>query len=271
MKDIRIAAVITNSPLGEIRRNLDAVCQWVRMAKAGGAGIVCFPEMNVTGYSSQNPVRDFAQPIPGPVSEELALISAREKMVVLAGMAEKDRHGEIFASHVVLLPGQTPKIYRKLHIAPPEEQVFSSGNHVPLFYACGVTFGIQLCYDAHFPELTTCMAANGADLVFMPHASPRGVALQKHTSWLRHLPARAFDNSLFVVACNQSGENGAGLDFPGNGVVFDPSGKILATALGGGETILFADLKAADLERVRNHRMRYFFPNRRPGLYRSNL
>ncbi len=70
--------------------------------------------------------------------------------------------------------------------------------------------GIQLCYDAHFPELSTRMAVNGADIIFMPHASPRGTPSQKLTSWLRHLTARAFDNGVFIVACNQNGDNQKG-------------------------------------------------------------
>jgi hypothetical protein len=43
------------------------------------------------------------------------------------------------------------------------------------------------------------------------------------------LPARAFDNGFFVVACNQIGNNQNGLTFPGNAVAFSPSGEIIDT------------------------------------------
>jgi len=104
-------------------------------------------------------------------------------------------------------------------------------------------------------------------LIFIPHASPRGVAADKHRSWMRHLPARAYDNSVFIAACNQIGENGSGLSFPGNAVILGPSGHIITTHLTDREGILFADLKAEELASVRGHEMRYFFPNRRPELY----
>ena len=84
---------------------------------------------------------------------------------------------------------------------------------------------------------------------------------------MRHLTARAFDNSVFIVACNQVGENQKGLDFPGLAVIVGPSGKILAKDTTGREGMLVADLKSDDLAAVRDHRMRYFLPNRRPELY----
>jgi N-carbamoylputrescine amidase len=57
------------------------------------------------------------------------------------------------------------------------------------------------------------------------------------------------------------------LVFPGNAVIFSPSGEIIETRLSGNSGMLVADLKADRIRHVRNHRMRYFFPNRRPGLY----
>jgi predicted amidohydrolase len=84
---------------------------------------------------------------------------------------------------------------------------------------------------------------------------------------MRHLTARAYDNGLYIVACNQIGDNCNGLVFPGNAVVIDPSGNILDTKLDDSEGLLVADLTAEALEHVRGHRMRYFLPNRRPDLY----
>jgi N-carbamoylputrescine amidase len=145
--------------------------------------------------------------------------------------------------------------------------VFSAGAIVPVFEIQGVKLGIQLCYDVHFPELSTRMAIDDADVIFMPHASPRGTPEQKFNSWMRHLPARAFDNGLYVVACNQTGDNQNGLNFPGLSVIFNPSGQIIKKDTSGKEKIIIADLKAEGLAKVRDHRMRYFLPNRRPGLY----
>ena len=267
MNDIRIAAVIMNCPVGQVQDNLDRMAGWVQTAKKKGADLVCFPEMNVTGYSTRDEIKDSAETIPGPISQSILSMAAESQMVILAGIAEQDAQGHVFASHLVATSKGLAGIYRKIHIAPPEGNVFTAGNTVPLFEIKGVTLGIQLCYDVHFPELSTRMAIDGADVIFMPHASPRGTPQQKLTSWMRHLPARAFDNGLYVVACNQTGNNQSGLDFPGLAVILDPAGRTVNKYTGGEENIITADLKAEGLAEVRDHRMRYFLPNRRPDLY----
>ncbi len=267
MKNIRIAVVISNSPVGKISQNLDVLAMRVKEAKKKDAAIICFPEMNITGYSTRKKIVDSAQFVPGPVTNELADLAKKENIVILAGLAEKDEKGLIFAGHLVVTPQGLSGVYRKLHIAPPEQKIFSPGRNVPLFEAHGVKFGIQLCYDAHFPELSTLMALHGADIIFFPHASPRGTPEEKFRSWMRHLTARAYDNGLFVVACNQVGENEKGLNFPGIALVIDPSGNVIEKDLSGKENMTVVDLKASDLAKVRNHKMRYFLPNRRSDIF----
>jgi N-carbamoylputrescine amidase len=267
MKDIRIAAVIFNSPVGQVQQNLERMIPWVERAGAEQADLICFPELNVSGYSTHPVIEDSAEPIPGSISRQLEQIARDTGVVILAGMAERDDKGRLFASHLVVLPNGIAGVYRKLHIAPPEKTVFSQGQAVRLFNVLGIKLGIQLCYDAHFPELSTRMAVDGADVIFMPHASPRGTPPQKLDSWMRHLSARAFDNGVFIVACNQVGENQIGLEFPGLAVAIGPAGNILKEKTTDREGMLVTDLKANDLSEVRNHRMRYFLPNRRPELY----
>ena len=267
MEDIRIAAVIFNSAVCQVQRNLERMLPWIQKAASQGADLICFPELNITGYSTDAVIRDCAEPIPGPISRRIGQMAADAKIVVLAGLAEQDEKGHVFASHLVATARDKAAVYRKLYISPTEHGLFSAGRTIPLFDAAGKKFGIQLCYDAHFPELSARMAVKGADVIFMPHASPRGTPREKLDSWMRHLSARAFDNGIFIVACNPVGNNQRGLDFPGVAVVVGPSGRIVAKETSDDEALLLVDLKAEDLAAVRNHRMRYFLPNRRPELY----
>lgn len=267
MKDLRIAAVIFRSESYDASSNLESMVKWVKEAKERGAIIVCFPELNITGYGTDGKIFEAAGEIPGEITETVSGISSEYGVIILAGMAEKDKKNRIFASHIVAKPDRSIGVYRKLHIAPVEKKLFHAGDDVRLFYAGEVKFGIQLCYDAHFPELSTSMALMGADIIFMPHASPRGTPEEKYKSWMRHLPARAFDNGLFIVACNLCGENSAGLRFPGTGVVIGPSGEVVEKYAESEEGMIIADLKAEELEKVRENKMRYFLPNRRPEMY----
>ena len=267
MRNTRIAAVICNAPLNRVDKNLARMVRWVAAAEKQGVDIICFPELNISGYSTRESLQISAQPIPGPITDEIAAMAAGHNITILAGMVESGRSDKVFVSHVVVSPEGRQGVYRKLHVAPPELPIFDAGQKVPLFESHGIKFGIQLCYDAHFPELTTRMAVDGAEIIFFPHASPRNSAQQKATSWLRHLPARAFDNGLFVVACNQVGDNQGGLVFPGVAVAIDPSGNLLQERLTETEEMMVVDLEAEALKAVRSHPMRFFLPNRRPDLY----
>jgi N-carbamoylputrescine amidase len=268
MKDIRVAAAVCRAPVKSAPGTIRRMRRWVQQARDQGVHVLCFPEMNITGYSVRPEVREAAEPIPGPIPDALSELAALGDMVLLAGMAEKGKQGKVYASHLVVYPGGEIGVYRKLHIAPPEDGLFDPGHRVPLFHFRETTFGIQLCYDAHFPELSTVMALKGAEILFFPHASPRGNSKSKFSSWMRHLPARAFDNSLYVVACNVVGENGEGLAFPGVALAIGPDGRLLAKRLGKREGLLVLDLKQSALTGVRAHRMQHFLPHRRKDLFR---
>ncbi|MDZ7832180.1 MAG: nitrilase-related carbon-nitrogen hydrolase [Desulfobacterales bacterium] len=267
MQDIRIAVIISNARVGRTEENLSKISRWVEKAAAEGAAIVCFPEMQVTGYHIHADIKEFAQPVPGPASRYLEDLAREHSLTILAGLAETDAKGSIYAAQLVIGPEGLAGKYRKLHLGPPEKAVYTPDQDIPIFSAGDFRFGIQLCYDSHFPELATSMALKGGDAIFIPHASPGDKPDTKLSSWMRHLPARAFDNSIFIIACNQTGENGRGLSFPGAGVVIGPAGGVMESYAGAAEHMIVTDLKERDLSNVRGHRMRYFLPNRRPELY----
>jgi len=269
MRDIRIATVVLPASISQLQANIDRMDHWIAEAKSHGAEIVCFPEMNLSGYAPTAFDKETALAIPGPISEYLLQRARDNDMAILAGLAEISASGDLFATHLAFCPDGRLESYRKIHIAPPEKKIFTAGNQMTVFEVKNVKIGIQLCYDAHFPELTTQMALKGADVIFMPHASPRGTPLEKFNSWCRHLTARAYDNGLYIVACNQSGTNERGLSFPGLALVINPAGEIIAKRIDGLEGLLVAELKAEALNQVRKHRMRYFLPNRRPEVYGS--
>jgi predicted amidohydrolase len=269
MNDICAALVVFHSPVGQIRQNLDRMEQWVCMARQAGADVVCFPEMSITGYSVQSATGLKPEVVPGPISRRLSALATEQNIDILAGMAETDSSGRLYATHILASPNGQIGAYRKYHIPLPERRLFSPADEVPIFFIHGVACGIQLCYDAHFPELTTLMAIRGADVIFFPHASPRGTPEEKFTSWMRHLPARAYDNGIFVLACNQTGKNGQGLNFPGLALAIGPDGRLLQKNVSGEESLLLVHLKAESLADVRQHRMRYFLPGRRKDVFQS--
>ncbi len=267
MRDVRVAAVCMTSLRGEVEQNLEKTRHYVSEAKANGADIVCFPELSVSGYTLRTPDGLYSVRKAGEIIRRIEALARDHGVIVLAGLAEIPKEGKPFIAQVVAGPKGLLGIHRKTHLSPPEKGRFQSGEEIRVFEQGGIRFGVQLCYEAHFPEISTLMAMQGAEVLFLPHASPRGSPEEKLQSWMRHLPARAFDNALYVVACNQAGGNGEGLSFPGTSMMVAPDGRVIASRREKFEGMLVEDLSGDTLTKVRKHRMRYFLPSRRPELY----
>lgn len=267
VKDLCIAAVIMRSELGRPELNLARMATFLREAASKGVHIICFPEACITGYGVHPNVRELADPIPGALSEAVLGMALESGLTILAGLIERDEGGRLYLSHMVASPEGFLGSYRKTHIGPPEKGLFEGGSEIPVFRDRDIVFGIELCYDAHFPELSTQLALKGAEVLFLAHASPRGSPRQKAGGWMRYLPARAVDNGVFVVACNQTGKNPSGLSFPGLGLIYDPRGQLIAKAIGWEERMLVATLKEETLRRVRQHPVARYLHHRRPELY----
>ena len=265
--DIRVAAAVMKSIPGRPDINLSRMREMVRSAAEDGVEILCFPEACITGYGIDPGVGDFAEPVPGPSCDAVLDTARQSGVTVLAGLIEKGEHGALYLTQFVASPDGISGIYRKTHLGPPEKGLFEAGNDVPVFRDRGAAFGIGLCYDGHFPEFAARLAVKGADILFYPHASPRGGPEQKAQRWSRYLSARAVDNGVFVVACNQAGDHPGGLSFPGTALIFDPRGRCIEKHVDGSEKIVTAVLSAEELNELRKHLMAYFLPHRRPELY----
>lgn len=264
MQNIRVTLVIQNCPVKRFANNLALTVKNISDAAQQNCDFVVFPEMNLTGYAPADISN--AVPLDSGWMDELNRLAQKYNIAILTGLVEKAASKKIYATHLVFRPDQSVARYRKIHLSPFEAPYFSCGDDVKVFKFKGVHFGIQLCYDAHFPELSTAMALKKADIIFIPHASPRGTPEEKSASWKRHLTARAFDNAVFVAAVNQVGENDAGLNFPGISMMLGPDGFLA------GENIAYENmmhthvLDMSLLEQIRTHKMRYFLPNRRANL-----
>lgn len=267
MQNIRVTLVIQNCPVNRFAHNLALTVKNISDAAQQNCDFVVFPEMNLTGYAPADLSNAVA--LDSGWMDELNRLAQKYNIAILTGLVEKAASKKIYATHLVFRPDQSVARYRKIHLSPFEAPYFSCGDDVKVFKFKGVHFGIQLCYDAHFPELSTAMALKKADIIFIPHASPRGTPEEKSASWKRHLTARAFDNAVFVAAVNQVGENDAGLNFPGISMMLGPDGFLT------GENIAYENmmhthvLDMSVLEQIRTHKMRYFLPNRRANLIKE--
>lgn len=267
MIDLKLAIVCMHSVLGDIKGNLDRIAHFAETAAREGAHMICFPETAATGYALKEPetycsVRDTVH-----IMDRLIQMGRDMKIVLMVGLIENSGSKPPYIAHLITGPEGLIGTYRKTHLSPTESEIYGAGDTLGVFVCGGWCFGLQLCYEAHFPEISTKMALSGAHLLLIPHASPRSDPEEKFESWMRHLPARAFDNGVFVAAVNPVGGNGGGLSFPGVALVLGPDGRLIKKFQGKEEKVLYAVLKGETLTNIRQHRMKYFLPKRRPELY----
>ncbi len=267
MNDLKVAAVCMKAQPRNIDRNLSRIKSFAQEAADKQVDIICFPELSVTGYILDNPTDVYTESISREIVERIAIMARETGLVMLVGMIEKAGDEKPFISQLAVGPKGIMGMYRKTHLSPPEKESYSHGQDITTYSIKNTIFGIQLCYEAHFPEISTKMALNGVEIIFIPHASPKGSPEEKMQSWLRHLPARAFDNSVFIVACNQVGTYRDHLSFPGVCIVINPEGRVIDQYCGDQEKMILVNLEQDVLDAVRQHRMKHFLPHRRPELY----
>ena len=282
MQDLKIAAIQMTSIVGDIEGNLASIDRLLGDAVSQGADIACFPELSVSGYNTNDrsgeprggeaenssPVPPVVE-IPGEVTDALVSIGKRHGIWYLVGLLERGSSGIVYNTQLVISPNGIEGKYLKTHVPTTEIGTWRHGDELPVFDHPKIRFGIEICYDTHFPEVSTALAHKGAELIFMPHASggndpPPG----KQARWERYIPARAYDNTVFTAICNQVGDNHAGTDFTGVTFVCDPSGKVMAQSeTECNEEIVIAQLNASALEDARQVTETFFRHFRRPEIY----
>ncbi|MEI3180657.1 MAG: nitrilase-related carbon-nitrogen hydrolase [Lachnospiraceae bacterium] len=117
--------------------------------------------------------------------------------------------------------------------------------------------GLFVCYEVRFPEVARYQRSKGADIIMMPTAWVPGPL--KSPQFRTLITARAIENTVYMVACDQVGANAMG-----ESVVVDPMGVVVASA-GEVETLICAEIDTDRVEKVRAKLPAY--KDRRPELY----
>ena len=273
MSVVRAALVQTNWT-GDKESMIVAHEEYARQAAAQGAKVMCFQELFYGPYFCQ--VQDakyyeYAESIPGPTSERFQALAAELGMVLVLPMYEEEQPGVLYnTAAVVDADGTYLGKYRKHHIPQVkgfwEKFYFRPGNlGFPVFDTAVGKVGVYICYDRHFPEGWRALGLNGAQIVFNPSATHRGLSAYL---WKLEQPASAVANEYFVGAINRVGiESEIGdNDFYGTSYFVDPEGKFVGEPADPYKPeLVVRDLDMDLLAEVRNRWA--FYRDRRPDAY----
>lgn len=276
--------------------NLSIIEKLSRKASAEGSNVIAFHECSITGYTfarhlTKEQMLELAEPIPGGESVlKLIEIAQNNNIVILAGLFEKDANDNLFKTYLCVDKKGLVTKFRKLH--PFINPYLTAGDSYCVFELLGWKCGILICYDNNIIENVRATKLLGADIIFMPHAtmctpSPRpgagfvdprlwknreadstSLRLEfdgmKGRSWLmKWLPARAYDNGIYVVFSNPIGMDDDQLK-NGCSMIIDPFGDILAECRTFEDSFVTTAITPEKLIQAGGHR---YIKARRPELY----
>ncbi len=186
-----------------------------------------------------------AEPAGGAYENALAEMARRHKVWIVGGSFFEKADGVIYNTTPVLDPdGGIVTRYRKMFPFTPYENETAPGQDFCVFDVPNVgRFGVMICYDVWFPEITRTLTSLGAEVILNPvlaHFVDREMDLV-----IARASAAMFQSYVYHI-------NGTGAGGNGQSIVVDPSGLVLHHA-GVSDELIPVE---ADLGLVRRQRER---------------
>jgi predicted amidohydrolase len=290
MEDMRVACVSMNGYLGQPERSLNNIEIFSREAAEKGVDLVLFPELVVHGHNAPD-TPELAEAVPdGPSCRRVASLSAELGLYLSVGLSERDG-SDVYNTQVLFGPDGFVGRQRKIHLSRDEKNHYAGGSTVEVFDIGKCIVGTTICYDSQFPELSRLLMLKGVEVQLMPHAMREchwqdgDAASEQHAR--RHLHKllsrycmRAWENYGFVLVTDQAGKAGV-IDslpvddvnqpyHPGGAMIIGPDAEILCHTQTDRirDEMIVQDLRAADLEAMRNHE-NYHRRTRRVELFKG--
>jgi predicted amidohydrolase len=246
MAKTRIACVQLDCIIGDPAYNRGQIVHHIERAGPGSVELVIFPECAVTGYcyDSLEEAARFAESVDGPTLDAMAGACRSAGSYAIAGFIEKDG-ANLYNAAMLVGPAGLVGSYRKVHLPYLGVDRFLTPGNRP-FEVFALPFGrvgVNICYDASFPEAARVLKLLGAQLIALPTNWPPGAwRTPKFT-----VNARANENHVYFAAVDRVGTE-RGWKFIGGSKVVDFNGDTLAEAGPDKEEVLTLDidLRAAD-------------------------
>jgi 5-aminopentanamidase len=297
MNKIKISTAQFEHKSGDKSYNLSVIDYLSEKAAKEGSDVIAFHECSVTGYTfarklSKKQMLGLAEFIPeGESVLKLMEIAKKNNIIILAGLFEKDESDSIFKAYVCVDNNGLVAKYRKLH--PFINPYLTPGNSYCIFEIHGWKCGILICYDNNIIENVRATKLLGADIIFMPHVTmctpstrpgagfvepklwenretdPTSLRIEfdgmKGRAWLmKWLPARAYDNAIYVVFSNPVGMDNDQLK-NGCSMIIDPFGDVIAECRTFEDSFVTATIIPEKLTQAGGYR---YTNARRPELYK---
>ena len=161
--------------LGILEANLERHHEILAEARAGGAGLVVFPELGLTGYQLQDLASEVA--MYADDARLTGLASKTKGMSAVVSFVEEAADHRLFISAALLEDGAVRFIHRKLFLPTyglfDERRFFAAGDKLRAVDSrLGVRLGIAVCEDFWHLAVPETLTLDGAQVLINVSSSP---------------------------------------------------------------------------------------------------
>ncbi len=210
--------------------NLKKIFPWVDMVVLG--------ELSTYGPSTGH-----AQRLPSDAEQFYCEMAEKHQLWLIPGSLFEQSEGKIYNTCPVINPqGEVVERYRKMFPFYPYEKGVSAGDKFVVFDVPDVgRFGVSICYDQWFPEISRTLAWMGAEVIICPTMT---------NTIERELELSIARTNAAISQCYFFNINVAGKVGKGRSIVVGPDGEVIYQA-GAAAEIIPIEVDFDHVKRVR--------------------
>jgi predicted amidohydrolase len=208
---MKVIVYQTSPVLLDVKTNLEEVVGKIHQGREGGADLIVFPELALTGYFVGRRYHEAALRLDSPEIE--TLLSATRGTAAVVGFIEDSPAMNFYNSALVAVDGELLFAYRKLNLPNygsfEERKYFAHGKQVPVFKLLDCTVAVFICNDVWHPSLPYLAVCQKADIFVTISNSceeSMGTEFSNIDSWeiINKFYSRVF--GIYNISANRVGE-----------------------------------------------------------------
>ena len=243
MAVLRLALAQHDFAVGAVAANAAKVGDLMAQARSGGADLVVFPELALSGYPPEDLL--LRPSFLAACQQELeALAAGTNGLAALVGFPHSE--GEVYNAAALLRDGRIAQVAHKQALPNygvfDDKRYFRPGHASVITTLAGVRIGLLVCEDVWRPEPAAAAARAGAELIVVINASPWNDAKRAERETV--LVARAQETGCAFAYLNLVGGQDE-VVYDGGALLVNGDGSVAARAPAFVDALLWAEFDPA--------------------------
>ena len=236
-----ILCIQSKPVIGNKDLNINVIEKFIKENSEKRIDLVVLPEFFSTGIDHKIFVNEPENANGGTTIEKIRQIAIKYQTNIIAGTVIEEENKKLYnTSFIINRQGKILAKYRKIHLfnymgGTEGERITAGDKEVVVDFDFGKA-GIGICYDIRYPLHYKKLVRQGAEIIVLPtawvvpHETYNKYLEQEQEMWVALNRTRAFDNLVYTVSCNQTGQINNRIGAIGTSVIVSPDGGIISKA-----------------------------------------